>query len=260
MEKIRTTNPTLKLINAHVSVRKFKSIPISEDIIETIISTAQRASTSSNLQTYCVVVTTASENLEKLARISSNQEHVRTAPVFLTWCADLARLQKVCEMRNYEQNTKYLENFLIATVDAVLAAQNAALAAESLGLGICYIGGIRNNPEEVIKILELPRLVFPITGMTIGWPDGESQIRPRLPLNAIMHREKYDETTYEKALLDYDKEMFGTGIYNNRQVLISNRNEEMENYGWLEHTARRVSQIIRPDLLEAIKKQGFGMN
>jgi len=254
------TNPTLKIINSHASVRKFKPLPISEDMIETIVSAAQRASTSSNLQTYSVIVTTESENLEKLAKISSNQEHVRTAPVFLTWCADLARLQKACLMRNYEQNTSFLENFLIASVDAVLAAQNAALAAESLGLGICYIGGIRNNPGEVIKLFELPKLVFPITGMTIGWPDGESQIRPRLPLNAIMHREKYDSTIYEKALLDYDQAMFDTGIYNNRQVPTPDQTREMENYGWLEHTARRVSQIIRPDLREEIQKQGFDLN
>ena len=254
------TNPTIKLINSHTSVRKFKPIPISEDMINTIVSAAQRASTSSNLQTYSVVVTTKSENLEKLAKISSNQEHVRTAPVFLTWCADLARLEKVCLMRNYEQNSRYLENFLIAAVDAALAAQNAALAAESLGLGICYIGGIRNNPGEVIKLLELPKLVFPITGMTIGWPAAESQTHPRLPLNAILHREKYDSTSFEKALLDYDKAMFNTGIYNNRQVPTPDRDGEMENYGWLEHTARRVSQIIRPDLRKEIQKQGFGLD
>jgi FMN reductase (NADPH) len=254
------TNPTLNLIHAHASVRQFKAIPVSQEMIETIVSAAQRASTSSNLQTYSVIVTTESENLEKLAIISSNQEHVRTAPVFLTWCADLARLQKVCLMRNYEQNTSFFENFLIAAVDAVLAAQNAALAAESLGLGICYIGGIRNNPKEVIKLFELPKLVFPITGMTIGWPVGESQIHPRLPLNAILHREKYDGSVYEKALLDYDQAMYDTGIYNNRQVPIPDRNGEMENYGWLEHTARRVSQIIRPELREEIQKQGFGLN
>jgi FMN reductase (NADPH) len=254
------TNQTLELIKSHASVRKFKPIPVSDEMVETIVSAAQQASTSSNLQAYSVIVTTKTENLEKLARISSNQEHVRTAPVFLTWCADLARLQKVCLMRNHEQNTNFLENFLVAAIDAVIAAQNAALAAESLGLGICYIGGIRNNPGEVIKLFELPKLVFPITGMTIGWPYDKSMVRPRLPLTAILHREKYDSTMYEKALLDYDRAMIDTGIYNNRQVPHPDRNGEMENYGWLEHSARRVSQIIRPNLREEIQKQGFGLN
>ena len=254
------TNPTLKLINEHASVRKYKSAPVSVDLIETIISAGQRASTSSNLQSYSVVATTNPNILERLAKISSNQEHVRTAPLFLTWCADLARLQKVCQMQNYEQNTGYLENFLIAAMDASIAAQNAALAAESLGLGICFIGGIRNNPLEIIEFLELPSLVFPITGMTIGWPEGESLIRPRLPLKAILHWEKYDSNNYEKELLDYDQAMNRTGIYNKRQVSTPKRNGEMENYGWLEHTARRVSQIIRPDLREEIEKQGFGLS
>lgn len=253
------TNKIIELINSHTSVRKFKSIPLSENMLKTIVEAAQRASTSSNLQSYSVIVTTESKNLEKLAFISSNQEHVRTAPVFLTWCADLSRLQKVCQMRNYDLNAEFLEIFLIATIDAVLAAQNAALAAESLGLGICYIGGIRNNPEEVIKLLELPNLVFPITGMTIGWPEGESPSRPRLPLNSIMHREKYDNTRYEESLLEYDQVMYETGIYNKRQIPAPNKNGEMENYGWLEHTARRVSQVIRPNLRESIQKQGFGL-
>ena len=253
-------NPTLKIINAHASVRNYKSDPVSVDLIETIIAAAQRASTSSNLQSYSVIVTTFPKTLEKLSKISSNQEHVRTAPVFLTWCADLARLQKVCQMRNYEQNTGYFENFLIAAVDASIAAQNAALAAESLGLGICYIGGIRNDPREVIKLLELPSLVFPITGMTIGWPEGETQTHPRLSLKAILHWEKYDTSTYERTLLEYDQVMNHTGIYNNRQVATPDKNRNMENYGWLEHTARRVSKIIRPDLREEIEKQGFGLN
>ena len=253
-------NPVLELINKHSCMRKFKSEPVSVDLFERIIAAWQRVSTSSNLQSYSVVVTTLPKILEKLSEISSNQEHIRSAPVFLTWCADLARLQKVCQMRNYEQNTGYFENFLIAAVDASIAAQNAALAAESLGLGICYIGGIRNNPREVIRLLELPSLVFPITGMTIGWPLGEKQTHPRLPLQAILHWEKYDTSAYGKALLEYDQVMIQTGIYDNRPVNNPDQNGEMENYGWLEHTARRVSKIIRPGLRKEIEDQGFGLN
>lgn len=253
------TNPTLNLIRSHASIRKYKSDPLPVNLIETIISAAQQASSSSNLQTYSVVATTEPECREKLAEICSNQEHIRTAPLFLTWCADLARLQQVSQMRNYIQNTEYLENFFIAAVDAAIAAQTAALAAESLGLGICYIGGIRNNPREVINLLGLPPLVFPVTGMTVGWPDCESIIRPRLPLTAILHWGKYDPSPYATALLEYDQAMQQTGIYKNRQVPTPNRDGEMENYGWLEHTARRVSQIVRPGLRKEIEKQGFGL-
>lgn len=253
-------NPTLDLIHRHTSVRKYKSDPISVELIETIILAAQKASSSSNYQSYSVIATTDPECLSKLSDISSNQAHVRTAPLFLTWCADLARLEKVCQMRNYVQNTMYLENFLIAVVDASLAAQNAALAAESLGLGICFIGGIRNNSREVINLLGIPKLVFPITGMTIGWPEGNFQTRPRLPMRTILHWEAYNPSFYDEDLIEYDQTMIRTGIYNFRQVSNKNQIGEMENYGWLEHTARRVSQIIRPELREEIVKQGFGLN
>jgi FMN reductase (NADPH) len=252
-------NPTLNLLNKHVSVRKYKTDPVPVELVETIISAAQKASSSSNFQSYSIIATPQPDCLRKLSEISSNQEHVRTAPLFLTWCADLARLEKVCQMRNYKQNTMYMENFLIAAVDASLAAQNAALAAESLGLGICFIGGIRNNAREVINALGLPRLVFPITGMTIGWPEGNFSMRPRLPMRAILHWEKYDPGFYEEDLKDYDQTMLNTGIYNYRQISTKDQIGEMDNYGWLEHTARRVSQIIRPDLREEIIKQGFGL-
>ena len=174
-------NQTLDLIHAHASCRNYKPDPIPVDLVETIISASQHTSTSSNMQTYSVVATTDPEIREKLAQICSNQAHIITAPLFLTWCADLARLQKVCQMQGYVQNTEYLENFLIAAVDAALAAQTAALAAESFGLGICYIGSVRNNSREVIKLLNLPTLVFPISGMTVGWPGMKLKLRPRLP-------------------------------------------------------------------------------
>ncbi|MFH2040455.1 MAG: nitroreductase family protein [Chloroflexota bacterium] len=115
-------NQTLELINEHASVSNYESDPVSVDLLETIISAAQRASTSSNIQSYSVVVTTLPKTLEKLSIIASNQEHVRTPPVFLTWCADLARIQKVCQMHNHDQNTSFFDNFLVAAVDASISA------------------------------------------------------------------------------------------------------------------------------------------
>jgi FMN reductase (NADPH) len=252
-------NPTLDLIHEHASCRNYKPDPLPSDLVETIISASQCTSTSSNLQTYSVVATADPEIKDKLAQICSNQAHILAAPLFLTWCADLSRLQKVCQMQGHAQNTEYLENFLIAAVDASLAAQTAALAAESLGLGICYIGSIRNNSREVIKLLNLPALVFPIFSMTIGWPGVEVKHRPRLPLKIVLHWEKYDEIHDEIALSEYDQIMLQTGIYKNRQVPVSGKDLEMRNYSWLEHTARRVSQIIRPNLRKEIEDQGFGL-
>jgi FMN reductase (NADPH) len=139
----------------------------------------------------------------------------------------------------------------------VIAAQTAALAAESLGLGICYIGSIRNQTQQVIDLLALPRLVFPITGMTLGWPATTPTLRPRLPLNAVLHWETYERRHEDQALRDYDRAMLQTGIYQGRQVPVPGKPGKTEEYGWLEHSARRVSQPTRTELREILSRQGF---
>ncbi len=251
-------NPTLDLIHAHGSVRRYKPDPVPASVIETIVAAGQRASTSSNMQTYSVIATVDEAKRAQLADLCGGQKHVLQAPVFLTFCADRARLERACKLRGYDQNIETLENFLVAAVDAAIAAQNAALAAESLGLGICYIGSIRNNPAEIIKLLNLPKGVFPITGMTVGWPKRPPRIRPRLPQEAILHWESYNPDQ-DNALLAYDQTMIETGIYKDRQVPTPDKEGEMESYGWMEHTARRVSQLVRPGMRAIIEKQGFGL-
>ena len=251
-------NPTLDLIQRHASVRHYKPDPLPVETIETIIAAAQCASTSSNLQMYTVVAVTDEAKRHRLADLCGNQQHIREAPVFLAWCADLARLDRVCQLRGYTQVTEYVENFLVAAVDAALAAQNAALAAESLGLGICYIGYIRNIPQEIINLLELPKLTFPIIGMTVGWPAKEPHLRPRIPLRAVLHWEKYN-LEQDDALHEYDQAMQATGIYKGRQVPVPGKRGEMDDYGWQEHSARRVSQAERTDLRMALEKQGFAL-
>jgi hypothetical protein len=123
-------------------------------------------------------------------------------------------------------------------------------------LGICYVGAIRNNIRAIISLLELPRLTFPITGMTLGWPAKEMNIKPRLPLSAVLHREVY-HPDQDAPLLEYDKTMAATGIYAGRQIPAPGMLEEMEDYGWMEHTARRVTKPVRTGLREALEQQGF---
>jgi FMN reductase (NADPH) len=252
-------NTTLGLIHKHTSTRHYKTDSVSASVIETIITAAQRASTSSNLQAYSVIAVTNAEKRNRLSELCGNQVHIREAPVFLAWCADLARLEHVCQLRGYIQVTEYVENFLVAAVDVSVASQNTALAAESLGLGICYIGSIRNNPVEVIDLLGLPRLTFPITGMTIGWPDKRADIKPRLPLQSVLHWETYDCASEDEGLRIYDANMVAAGIYKGRQVPIPCRPGEMEDYSWTEHSARRVSQVVRTELKAALTKQGFSL-
>ena len=252
-------NPTIGLIHQHTSVRHYKHDPIPSSMVETIVSAAQCASTSSNLQAYSVVAVTDLERRVRLSKHCGNQAHIREAPVFLTWCADLARLDRICIMRGYTQVTEYTENFLIAAMDATIAAQNAALAAESLGLGICYIGSIRNKAGEIIKLLNLPKLTFPVTGMTLGWPDTQQKIKPRLPLQSVLYWEAYNNEKEEDTLRIYDSTMIATGVYGGRQVPVPDKLDVMEDYGWKEHTARRVSVAARTELRLALETQGFCM-
>jgi hypothetical protein len=147
---------------------------------------------------------------------------------------------------------------LVTALDAAITAQTAAIAAESLGLGICYIGSIRNDPQAVIDLLKLPRWVFPVVGMTVGYPQGGTPLKPRLGLEAVLHWEAYNPNQ-DEALLRYDREMAATGIYDNRQVPELGKPEQVEQYGWLEHTARRVSKAVRTGLRDDLKKQGFAL-
>ena len=251
--------PTIEQIFRHASVRQYRSDPVSAEMIEAVVAAGQRSSTSSNLQTYSVVAITDEDKKARIAELSGNQRQILQAPVFLVWCADLNRLDKVCEVRGYRQVTLYIESFLVAAVDAAIAMQTCALAAESLGLGICYIGGIRNQPRDVIALLRLPQLVFPISGMTLGWPAVDPPIRPRLPLETVLHWQVYDSNQEAAALEAYDRAMIETGVYGGRQVEVRGGSRRVEDYGWQEHSARRASTPARTDLRQVLQQQGFGL-
>jgi FMN reductase (NADPH) len=248
----------LDLMSRHGSVRKFKTDAVPPEMIEAVVRAAQRASTSSNLQVVSVVAVTDAATRQGLSKICG-QGHVAEAPVVLVWCGDLRRLDRACQLRGYSQVTRYVENFLTCVLDTGIAAQNAAVAAESMGLGICYQGSLRNSVQQVIELLGLPPLVFPVVGMAVGWPAVPPQMRPRLPVEAVLHWERYDPAYPDAPLHEYDRTMIATGIYEGRQVAVPGRPEQTEAYGWLEHSARRVSQAARTDLREALQKQGFAL-
>ncbi|MBE9525306.1 MAG: NADPH-dependent oxidoreductase [Chloroflexi bacterium] len=248
------TIPTIDLIHKHGSVRKYKPDLVPQEMVETIVAAGQRASTSSNLQMFSVIAVSDSEKRIRLQELCGGQKHIGQAPIFLAWCTDLNRLDRICKLQGFEQETGYIENFLLATVDAAIASQNSALAAESLGLGICYIGGLRTHPRQVMDLLQTPHLVFPLVGMTLGWPLYPPRIRPRLPLNAVLHWENYSQDD-QVNLYEYDQKMMASGIYKGREV--SGVQENQKKYGWMEHSARRVSQAYRIELREVLEEIGY---
>lgn len=197
-------NETMKLLKSHRSIRKFTSQPIEQYELRTIIEAAQAASTSSNVQAYSVVRVSDPGKRTELARLAGNQAYVADCPEFLVWCADLHRNRQVSGRDNETAWYDSAENLLIATIDAALAAQNAAVAAESLALGVVYIGGLRNNIGQVSALLELPELVYPVFGMCIGHPDQQPEVKPRLPLEAVLHQDRYDSERAAAHIAGYN--------------------------------------------------------
>ena len=252
----KVSNATIELINNHGSVRQYKEDPVPREMVRQIIAAGQHASTSSNLQMYSVVAVIGAAQRDEMAALCGSQDFIRQAPVFLAWCADLSRLERAAAKKGRQQVSNYAENFLLSAVDVSLFMQTTAIAAESLGLGICYVGAIRNQPQDVIDLLQLPRLVFPISGMAVGWPIRPPRVRPRLPLDAVLHWETYSTIGEEQYLDQYDEAMIATGIYKGRQVTVAG-DEQIEVYGWTEHSTRRTSRALRTGLKEVLAKQGF---
>lgn len=240
-------NATIDLLMRHRSIRRFKSTPIAEEVLHTIVQAAQRASTSSNVQAYSVIAVTDSQLKQQLAEISGNQQNVLECPLFLVWCADLYRNQVAVEAEGIQMVAGTTENFIVATVDAALAAQNAAVAAESLGLGIVYVGGIRNNIREVTRLLGLPKLVYPVFGMCVGYPDQDPDLRPRLPLEAVLHREKYNVDA-APAIQKYDEVM--------REYYLE-RTGGKRDTTWSKEMAAKYSRRVRLEMREYLQDQGF---
>jgi Nitroreductase len=202
-------NDTIALLLQHRSIRKFTKDPVTAGQLDAIITAAQQASTSSNMQAYSVIGITDKDLRSELAKLAGNQVYVEESPVFLVWCADLYRWEQAAG-RHYEAEIpSTTENFIIGTVDAALAAQNAAVAAESLGLGIVYIGGIRNQPERVSELLQLPQHVYPVFGMCIGVPDQTPLDRPRLPRSAVYFENTYKHDIIDSAIDAYDETLSG---------------------------------------------------
>lgn len=187
-------NEHLALLMSHRSVRGYRPDPVPEGTLETLVAAAASAATSSNLQTWSVVSVEDPAVRAELARIANNQKHIEECPLFLVWLADLSRLERLGQAEGATlEALPYLETFMVAAIDAALAAQNAVVAAESLGLSTVYIGALRNRPEEVAALLGLPPGVMGVFGLCVGYakPGAEAEVKPRLPQSVILHRGRY---------------------------------------------------------------------
>lgn len=201
-------------IYSHRSIRKYRPKPVPEDVLERILEAGTRASSSGNMQPYSIIVTTDEKIKNELLPHHFDQSMVTDAPVLVTFCADFHRMRLWLEQNDAPENFDNMMSFFIGMIDATLASQNVALAAEAEGLGICYMGTTLASNKEIGKVLNLPKHVVPVVGFSLGYPDESPEVRDRLPMKGIIHREKYQDYSEEDISEIYrQKEIDGMKRY-----------------------------------------------
>jgi nitroreductase len=246
-------NDALDTMMSHRSVRSYRDEPLPPGTLELLIAAAQSAATS-NLQAWSVIAVEDPARKARLAAFAANQRHIIDAPLLLIFVADLARLRSISDERGHPGIAlNYIEAFIFAIADASFAAQNTIVAAESLGLGGCYIGAMRNDPAGVADELALPDEALVIFGMTIGIPDPGigTDVKPRLPQNVILHRERYSPpdpallAAYDQRIRDFQAE------------------QKMRVTDWTEQSALRVRDEAaltgREVLRDFLRDRGFSL-
>lgn len=184
---------TISTLLNHRTIRNYKPDPISDDILNTILEAGFRASTTGNMQVYSVIITKDQQKRNDLCKLHFGQKMVEQAPVLLTFCADFNRFNKWCNQRNAAPGYDNFLSFFTAAIDALLVAQNVAVAAEAYGLGICYLGTTTYQADKLVDFFNLPKGVVPVTTLVVGYPAGTSEKADRLPSIGVVHYETYKD-------------------------------------------------------------------
>ncbi len=238
----------------HRSIRKFRPTPIPEEVLQNCLEAAARASTCGNMQLYSLVVTRDKALRERLAPCHFNQPMLEQAPCLVTVCADVHRFTMWCEQRGADPAYDNLVWFLNAATDALLAAQNFCVQAEMHGLGICYLGTTLYTAAEIVQILELPKGVIPLTTVVVGYPDETPELTDRLPLDAVVHYEKYsDYTAAEIDELWAEREE----SEQTRRLLEENGLENLAKVFTERRYVRRDNLVFSESYFALLKEQGF---
>ena len=238
----------------HRTIRKYKTDPIPNAIMDYILEAGTRASTTGNMQLYSIIVTADGEMKEKLSPCHFNQPMVKEAPVVLTFCADFNRFNLWCRQRKAEPGYDNFLSFFTAAMDALLLAQNVVVAAEDAGLGICYLGTTTYMAGKIIEILDLPKGVVPVTTVTVGYPDEWPELTDRLPLEAVVHREKY----HDYAASDIDRHYREKELMATYQTFIKEHNKETLAQVFTDVRYKKDDNILfSKSLIDILTKQGF---
>jgi nitroreductase len=241
-------NQTIDLLSNHRSIRKFTDAPVGNDLLHQLVTAGQTAASSSFLQGVTIMRVTDPDKRAAFKEITGGQTYVEAAPEFLVFCADLSRPMRCCTEHGGSPSDGLTEHFIIATVDVALYAQNVAVAAESAGLGICYIGAIRNDAARSAELLDLPAQVYPVFGMCIGWPDQDPEVKPRLPVSVVLKENSYSIDGEAEAIAAYDEEM---------RSYYATRSANIKIQGWSEQMAGLLGKESRLHMRSFLESQGF---
>lgn len=236
------------------TIRRYSAQDVSADLLKDLLDTSFRASTTGNMQLYSVVVTRDTGMKEQLSPAHFNQLPIKSAPVVLTFCADFNRFTKWCEARKAVPGYNNFQSFMNAFMDALIVAQTFCTAAEDAGLGICYLGTTTYNPQMIIDTLQLPKLVFPVTTITVGYPDENPIQTDRLPLDAIVHDERY----CDYAVADIDRlYQHKESLSENRKFVLDNNKETLAQVFTDIRYTQKDNEVISENFMKVLCQQGF---
>ncbi len=244
----------MELLNKHVSIRKYTEQSIEDKLIESIIYSGTKASTTGNMQLYSVIVTKNETKKKELLPLHFNQPLVKSAPVLLTFVADFNRFSKWCNFNEAVPGYNNFLSFFTAAIDALLVAQNVCIAAENVGLGICYLGTTTYNAREIIKVLNLPNLTFPVTTVALGYPDESPELTDRIPLNGIVHYEEYSDYTKEGINKLYE---FKENLESSKRFIEENNKETLAQVYTDVRYKKADNEFFSAKMLQTIREQGF---
>ena len=227
-----------------------KGQAIPRKLLAELIRAGQSAATSNHVQAYSVIHVVNAENRKKIVALAGGQTYIAECSDFLVFCADMKRSTEAAERAGAEVVRGMTEQLVVASVDTALMAQNVAIAAESVGLGLCYIGGIRNNPVEISEILRLPEHVYPVFGMCLGYPDQSPEVKPRLSLETILKEDYYQDEQDEAQVAAFDSAM-------NKYYLERTGGNKETN--WSEQLKPLFTSKLRPHMKDFLQGKGFKM-
>ena len=250
-------NETLNTILNHVSVRNYSDRKVSEETLNQILKAACNGSTMGNMQLFSIVVTEDDEMKKQMAPFHFNQPIATQAPLILTFCADFRRFNRFCEFRDAETEAYgNLQSYHWAVTDALIAAQNACVAAESLGLGLCWMGTITFNVDKFIDVLQLPKHVIPVACVAMGYPVEKPALTQKLPMEALVHRETYHDYSKEDIDRLYSEK---ENSEETRGLLEENQLPNLARIFTEKRYCKKDNEYFAQVLKDVLQKQGFNM-